>query len=29
LYRARTAGEPALNPFTRSPFPTFVGRQVG
>jgi hypothetical protein len=28
LYRARISGEPALNPFTRSPFPTFVNQQV-
>jgi hypothetical protein len=29
LYRARTAGEHASNPFTRAPFPSFVARQVG
>jgi hypothetical protein len=29
LYRARTAGEHASNPFTRAPFPLFVPRQVG
>jgi hypothetical protein len=28
LYRARISGEPALNPFTRSPFPTFVNKHV-
>jgi hypothetical protein len=28
LYRARTAGEAATNPFTRALFPPFVGRQV-
>jgi len=29
LYRARTSGEPATNPFTRAPLPPFVARQVG
>ncbi len=29
LYRARTSGEVAKNPFTRTDFPVFVGRQVG
>lgn len=28
LYRARTSGETASNPFTRAPFPPFVHRQV-